>query len=103
MGNVGVLERMEGGSRKSAYAQIFSRVGMRHIQNLPLTADAIMLGESWGITEQKEIDFIAKIAGKPGGLRSFTMVLELATMLAASGNNRRTLAQFQDRWGDGKT
>lgn len=98
MGNVGVLERMEGGSRKSAYAQIFSRVGMRHIQNLPLTADAIMLGESWGITEQKEIDFITKIAGKPGGLRSCTMVLELATMLAASENNSRNLAHMQDAW-----
>ncbi len=97
VGNDGVLQRLEGGARKAAYAQLYSRVGMRMIRNVPLTEDAVSIAEAWGLTESREINFIVEIATKPGGLRSATMVMELATMLGLD-DGERTLTHLRAAW-----
>ncbi|RIA44072.1 hypothetical protein DFR49_2309 [Hephaestia caeni] len=98
LGNESVIARLEGGTRRAHYAQLYSRVGMRLVRNVPLAADARALAEAWGLEDAKEIAFIQSIATKPGGLRGCTMVLELATMIAGGEHRARDLAHMQDAW-----
>jgi DNA transposition AAA+ family ATPase len=70
LGNETVLARIEGGHRRAAFAQLYSRIGMRLIQNLPLTEDARALAEAWDVHEAKQIEFIVKKSQQPGGLRT---------------------------------
>ncbi len=97
-GNHSVIGRLEGGSRKAAYAQLFSRIGMRHVQALPYEADALALADAWGIHDAKELQFVKSIAAKPGGLRGMTMMLEIATMLAGGEAEPRGLPHMEDAW-----
>lgn len=97
-GNETVLSRMEGGSRKAAFAQLYSRVGMKLIRNLPLPEDARVQAEAWGITDPAQIAFVERVARMPGGLRSTTMMLELASMVAAGDREPLSLPHMQDAW-----
>ena len=98
LGNEHVIARLEGGARRAAYAQLYSRVGMRHVQNLPLDGDARALAEAWNVTEPREIAYVVAQAMKPGGLRGVTMMMELATMIAAAERQPRGLSHLQDAW-----
>lgn len=98
IGNATVVGRLEGGSRKAAYAQLYSRVAMRHIQNLPLEGDALAIADAWGVTNAKQRAFVVKISQMPGGLRSVTMMLELGTMIAASERKALELSHLNDAW-----
>jgi DNA transposition AAA+ family ATPase len=98
LGNETVLARIEGGHRRAAFAQLYSRIGMRLIQNLPLSDDARALADAWEVHEPKQIDFVVKKSQQPGGLRTVTMMLELATMVAASERRDRELTHLQDAW-----
>lgn len=97
-GNETVLSRIEGGSRKAAFAQLYSRVGMRHIQNLPLADDARALARAWDVDDEKQERFIVAKSQTPGGLRTVTMMMEVATIIAASERQARCLAHLQDAW-----
>jgi DNA transposition AAA+ family ATPase len=98
VGNESVVARVEGGSRRAAYAQLFSRIGMRHTQNLPLAQDARELAAAWGIEDEKLVAFVAQKSQMPGGLRGVTMMLELAHMLAASERRAVEVVHLQDAW-----
>jgi DNA transposition AAA+ family ATPase len=98
LGNETVLARIEGGHRRAAFAQLYSRIGMRLIRNLPLTDDARALADAWNVHEPKQIAFIVQKSQQPGGLRTVTMMLELATMIAASERRERELSHLQDAW-----
>lgn len=98
LGNHEVIGRLEGGSRKAAYAQLYSRVSMRHEQLLPNEIDARALADEWGIAQEDQLKFLISVALKPGGLRGMTMVLELATMIAAAEQRRVELGDMQDAW-----
>jgi len=97
-GNATVLARIEGGARKAAFAQLYSRIAMRHTQNLPSNQDVEVIAAAWGIEDMKQLQFCIAKAKMPGGLRSVTMLLELATMIAASEGKVRTLKHMQDAW-----
>tara|TARA_B100001179_G_scaffold52296_1_gene35476 strand:+ start:195 stop:1151 length:957 start_codon:yes stop_codon:yes gene_type:complete len=97
-GNIGVMQRLEGGSRKSAYAQIFSRVAMRVVRTQPLQGDADALAEAWGIDDIRMIEQIRKVSLMPGGLRGTTMMLELASMLAVAEQRPLSDEHLQDAW-----
>lgn len=97
-GNQDVATRFDGGNRKAAYAQLFSRVGMRHVQNVPLPADARIIADAWNIHDDQMIHYILQQALKPGGLRGITMMLELATMIASSESRQAELRDLQDAW-----
>ena len=97
-GNEGVWSKMTGGSRKMAYAQLFSRVSMPHTQNLPVLGDADAMCEAWGIADAAIIKKIRDISQRPGGLRGCTMALELATMLASMESGDLRLDHVTDAW-----
>jgi DNA transposition AAA+ family ATPase len=97
-GNETVIARIEGGNRRAAFAQLYSRIGMRLVQNLPLADDARALADAWDVHEQKQTDFIIKKSQQPGGLRTVTMMMELATMVATSEKRDRELSHLQDAW-----
>lgn len=97
-GNHEVIGRLEGGSRKAAYAQLYSRVSMRHEQLLPTEIDARVLADAWEIVDDAQLKFLISVALRPGGLRGMSMVLELATMIAAAEQRRVSVGDMQDAW-----
>jgi DNA transposition AAA+ family ATPase len=98
VGNISVLSRLEGGSRKAAFAQIYSRVGMRLIRALPLDGDADALCDAWRVNDDAIFRAVRDICQKPGGLRGATMVLELAHMLASSEKVPLNSGHVRDCW-----
>jgi DNA transposition AAA+ family ATPase len=98
LGNETVLARIEGGHRRAAFAQLYSRIGMRLIRNLPLAEDARALADAWAVYDPKQVDFIVKKSQQPGGLRTVTMMMEVATMIAAAEKAERELTHFQEAW-----
>jgi len=97
-GNESVLQRLEGGSRRAAFAQLYSRVSMRMVRSLPLIGDVEAMAAAWEITAPEVTTYLRKIVMAPGGLRSGTMALELATMLAASERRPLDVSHLQDAW-----
>ena len=97
-GNESVISRIEGGSRKAVFAQLYSRVSMRLVRPLPTDADAEALADAWQVGGERERAFIRRIALMPGGLRGCTMMLELASMLAAGDGVRAELSHMEDAW-----
>lgn len=99
LGNEQVVSRLEGGSRRAAFAQLYSRVGMRHIQSVPQTDDADALAAAWGVTDPQQLQFIRRNSQRPGGLRGITMMMELATMIAAGEGGPLSLSAMHAAWG----
>jgi DNA transposition AAA+ family ATPase len=97
-GNETVLARIEGGQRRAAFAQLYSRIGMRLVQNLPLADDARALADAWEVHDEKQTDFIIKKSQQPGGLRTVTRMMELGVMVAASEKQPLELSHLQHAW-----
>lgn len=97
-GNVGVMQRLTGGTRSAAFAQLFSRVSMPLLRTTALRGDADALALAWNIHGKAEVDFLRKIVTLPGGLRGATMALELASMLAAADGETLQDHHLQDAW-----
>lgn len=97
-GNEEVQQRIDGGSRSAAFAQIFSRVSMRLVRSFPLDADVEAVLEAWRVHDQRVSAFIHQIARKPGGLRGATFTLELAMMLAMDEQAELSLSHVEDAW-----
>ena len=95
MGNEDVYSRLTGEGKRSTFAQLFSRIGMRISQSRPKPADMCRLIEAWSVTDKEEIRLLKTIAGKPGALRSMTKVLQLASMLANGAGEPRTAAHIK--------
>ncbi|UNU43603.1 hypothetical protein EAO27_13395 [Sphingopyxis sp. YF1] len=98
VGNISVLSRLEGGTRKANFAQLFSRVGMRMVRAQPLQGDADALCDAWNIGDAKIITAVREICQKPGALRGATMTLELAHMIAASEGQTVNAGHVRDCW-----
>lgn len=98
LGNIGVMQRLEGGNRKATFAQLYSRIGMRLVRQLPLQADCDALADAWGIDDDDQINQIRKVGQLPGGLRGATMMIELASMIAASESSPLKIDYLQDAW-----
>lgn len=98
VGNEDVLTRLTLGSRKDAFARLASRIAQRMIFRGPQDSDAAALAEAWGVAASDQVAFIVTIARQPGGLRTCTMMLETAHMLASSENSPLQLSHLQDAW-----
>lgn len=98
LGNEEVISRMEGGTRSAAFAQIYSRVGMKIIRPLPLEADAECLAAAWGVHDDKLVALVKDIARKPGGLRSCTYALEVAVLIARSRGEDLARKHLAEAW-----
>lgn len=97
-GNESVLQRLEGGSRRAAYAQLFSRVGMRLVRSLPLMGDIDALAEAWQIYDEGSRAYLRRIGMMPGGLRGASMSIELASILASADRQPLAISHLQDAW-----
>ncbi len=99
MGNRQVLTRIEGKARDASFAQLFSRMGMRHTL-VTQVGDIEMLLNAWEVTDQAERAFLHTIAIRAGGgaLRSLTATLEMASFYAQSGEEERVLQHMKDAW-----
>lgn len=98
LGNIKVMQQLEGGTRSAAFAQLYSRVSMRMIRPLPLQADADALAKAWKVEDEATLGLVRKIVGMPGGLRGGTMALELAWMMAAADQRPLAKEHLQDAW-----
>ena len=98
LGNAGLLQRLEGGSRHVAFAQLFSRVSLRVVRTLAYPEDAHIIGRAWGVTDPAMLRWLGELVTKPGGLRGVSMTLELASIIAAADRGALTLANLQDAW-----
>lgn len=97
-GNETVQQRLDGGNRSAAFAQIFSRVSMKLVRSKPLTGDVEAMLDAWNIHDEKVAKEIHRIAQLPGALRGVTFTLELASMLALSANEDLSIGHVQDAW-----
>jgi DNA transposition AAA+ family ATPase len=95
LGNPVIYERMSGGSRSAHYAQLFSRVGAQIYAMKPVCQDVLQLLEKWGLKDKASIEYLMRIAARPGALRSVTKVLRLAIAAAEDDVNKVTLKQIR--------
>lgn len=86
VGNPAVISRLEGGSRRADYAQLFRRVGMRLRRDRPLAEDINALLVAWGVEDQAVRKQLAAIARKPGALGVMGKVWRIAGMIASEGD-----------------
>ncbi len=83
VGNDDVMLRLEQSARVDAFARIKSRIAQQFLIRKPSEADTLALCDAWGVTDKKQREYLCGIAGRAGGLRNCTQVLETASMLAA--------------------
>lgn len=75
-----------GGSRKTDFARLFSRVAKRVAILNTTDADISAIADAWDITGNQERKLIHELGKKAGALRIIKMTLSLAAILANSSN-----------------
>lgn len=98
LGNAGLLQTLEGGSRSISRAQLFSRISFKLLRIHPLAADIEAMLDAWMITDAEVRRLVHTIAMKPGALRGATFALELAHMIALSSDEDLSASHLQDAW-----
>jgi DNA transposition AAA+ family ATPase len=83
LGNESIVSRIDS---KAHFAQLSSRVSRRVTQSGAREEDIQQLIKAWDITDRKCVAFLHAVAKKPGALRSMTLTLEQAHVLAAGEN-----------------
>lgn len=96
IGNETVYSRLTGGSRRTEFAQLFSRIGIRLSLKRPVQGDVDALAQAWGVQGRDETAFLRTISQKAGALRGVTKTCLLARM--AAGEEALTLKRLQDAW-----
>lgn len=86
------------GTRKAAFAQFHSRIGMRVRIARPKAGDAQVLAAAHGITEPSLIKLCVDIANKPGALRGLTKTLLVAKRFAAMNDEPLSAPLIRDVW-----
>lgn len=92
-GNPTVHARIEGKARHAAYAQLYSRIGMRLHLKAPKDGDLIALVDAWEIEDKGAREVLFAIGRKPGALRNIDKAMKLAT-LAANGQGKPISEKF---------
>jgi DNA transposition AAA+ family ATPase len=98
LGNAGLLQRLEGGTRTVAFAQLFSRISLRVVKTLAYPEDGVRLGRAWGIEDERMLAWLGEMTVKPGGLRSISMTIELAAVLASADGAALSMDHLRDAW-----
>ena len=94
MGNESVVGQID--SRKTALAQISSRILCPFVLTKPAPGDVEALCDAWAIQDQAQRDFLAKVAALPGALRGVTHTIKIAAMAAAGAGQPLTLAHLRN-------
>lgn len=98
LGNEQVQQKIDGGSRAAAFAQLFSRVAQSIVRSRPLPKDVEVLLDAWDIMDPAIAREVHRIAQLPGALRGVTFTLELAKMLAISEHTELNVKHVEDAW-----
>lgn len=86
------------GTRKQAFAQFHSRIGLRVRQSRPYVEDAALLARAHGVTDTASIKLLTEIAMKPGALRGLTKTLLLARRMATMADEPLTPQLIREAW-----
>lgn len=100
VGNEDVLTRLTLGSKRDAFSRLASRIAQRLIFRGPMDGDALALADAWGVAGEPERQFLVEKARRPGGLRTCTMIMEIAAMLAAMERGPVHVGHLKDAWAD---
>ena len=98
LGNQQVQQKIDGGSRAAAFAQLFIRVAQSIVRSRPLPDDVDKMLDAWGIMDPAIAREIHRIAQLPGALRGATFTLELANMLAIAEHADLDVKHVTDAW-----
>ncbi|WP_174279080.1 AAA family ATPase [Sphingomonas bacterium] len=78
LGNEKVVGQLD--SKRSALAQVSSRISLPLVQMGPMPGDLDALFAAWGIADERQRAFLTRIGNLLGALREVTMTLEVALM-----------------------
>lgn len=98
LGNAGLIQTLEGGSRSVNRAQLFSRISFKLTRLHALQADVEAMLDAWRIQDEELAAVVHAIAMKPGALRGATFALELAHMIAGSAGEDLCARHLNDAW-----
>jgi DNA transposition AAA+ family ATPase len=105
VGNEEVWGRIDGGGRKTEFAQLFSRVGKRVTVARPSTRDIEALLDASEIVDDEQRKMLKAIAQKPGALRGMAKTLRQARMVALGAQEELSEQHIRQAWssflGDG--
>lgn len=98
LGNEELIQRIENGPRRDAFARLNSRIAQRHVQNLPLAGDVEAFCDAWGIVDPAMRNFLERVALTPGagGLRECRQIVESAAMLAMADERAVSFSDLKD-------
>jgi DNA transposition AAA+ family ATPase len=98
LGNEELLQRIQGGPRRDAFARLNSRIANSLIQNLPEEGDVDAFCDAWQIEDSGMRGLLRRIALTPGagGLRECRQIVESAGMLALGEGRDLSLADLRD-------
>ena len=91
VGNEKVYSQLTGGTRQSAFSQLFSRVSKRLRLSDVQKGDMEMLAAAWGVKDRAIISLLKDVANEPGTLRGVAHVLQLAWLLASGSGDDLTI------------
>ena len=94
LGNEKVVGQLDG--KRSALAQVSSRISVPLVQMGPMNGDLDALFEAWGITDEGQRAFLTRVGNLPGALREVTMTLEVALMAAFGSDKPLTLELLRE-------
>jgi DNA transposition AAA+ family ATPase len=97
-GSHDVWTRLDGGGRKSQFAQLFGRVGIRVNVPKPTMGDIDALLDAADVTDKKQRGMLKAIASKPGALRQMMKTLRLARMVALGADEDMTADHIGHAW-----
>ena len=86
------------GTRKAAFAQYHSRIGIRHRQARPYPEDAEILASAHGVKDGPSIKLLREIAEKPGALRGLTKTVLQARRMSAMTDTPMSPALIREAW-----
>jgi DNA transposition AAA+ family ATPase len=105
VGSEELWRRVDGGGRKAAFAQLFSRVGIRVAVGRSSVRDIEVLLDAAGIHDEKQRAVLKTIGQKPGALRGIVKTLRAARKVAAGAGEalgeQHILQAWQLNCGDG--
>lgn len=78
VGNETVYSRLTGPQRAAAFAQLYSRIGMRIYLARPTPGDVRALARQYQVTDKKCLALLERVADRPGALRGCVKALRLA-------------------------
>jgi len=80
------------------YAQLKRRVFRRIKRQKPKLADLKKFIKAWGITDEKQTEFLCGVGMKPGALGQIDMTVKLAKLVAAGEGVEMKLSHLKSAW-----